>query len=438
MKKTVFYTMILGVLGLPTPSYAVDLTTFGGSDPEQSRIARYTNILGFGGETSGLAGSYISQGIYDYTVFKGGSQPWVGMCDGDTRTHCSNTYDPNQLIQTHYPGTTEDFFGYQFKKPASITEINYSQLVYLDGGTFVETPRVEVLVGGSVADGGTWQTTEVTWDTPYNILWDDEDKGSISDGVADYRDYTITPVEETGQVWGVRLINSTRAENEHGITSGDTDGYVSCTEFQISGDSSITESIDLSTNLALNQFPIWTVAVGNPGSLTDGVIDISSNKDTYGGSPSSEEFVGVMFLGSPQSNVAAIGSCATLWADGGALTPETLDVQYTMDGGATWMSVTGLDLGRYADDLGELRDWTTAYSWYNLQSHLFTFDPITEEIDGIRMIGESYNNPSAGDPNGFIAMLEMEVFASHTVPEPSMLLLLLGGIAMCGLIRRKK
>ena len=365
-----------------------------------------------------------------------------------------------------------------------------------------------MLVGGSVADGGTWQTTEVTWDTSYNVLWDDEDKGSYSDGVLDYRDYVITPVEETNQVWGVRLIGSAREENEYGIMSGDMNGYVSCTEFQISGNSSITDSIDLSTNLALNQIPIWTVATANPGRLTDGVIDISSNNDTYGGSPSSEEFAGVMFL-TPQSNVAAIGSCATVWADGGVLTPESLDVQYTTDNGNTWMSVTGLDLGRYADDVDDLRDWATAYGWYNLQSHLFTFDPITEEIDGIRMIGESYNNPSAGDPNGFIAMLELEVFASTggvppqipgdanhdrkvdgsdvtilagnwqygvsdgntatwnmgdfngdgkvdgsdvtilagnwqygvtaasaSIPEPSTLLLLLGGIAMLGLIRR--
>ena len=122
MKKTVFFTMILGVLGLLTPSYAVDLTTFGGSDPEQSRIARYTNILGLAGETSGLVApwgsvDYISQGIYDYTVFRGyaSGEPWVYMSDGDTRSKNSDTCDPYQFIQTHYPGTTEDFFGYQFK-----------------------------------------------------------------------------------------------------------------------------------------------------------------------------------------------------------------------------------------------------------------------------------------------------------------------------------
>jgi hypothetical protein len=159
---------------------AVDLTTFSNANVE----ARYTTSLGIDlGDTIGNGG----QGLYDYANNRGNGDPWWHMNDGD----------PFSNINTWGVTDAEDFVGYQFKLPASISEINFSNKVYVDGGTFLNTPRVEVLRNAPLKKGGYWETIPATWNTAYD--------GSFIDG---HRQYTITPNVPTGNVWGVRLIGA--------------------------------------------------------------------------------------------------------------------------------------------------------------------------------------------------------------------------------------
>ncbi|MBN2021766.1 MAG: PEP-CTERM sorting domain-containing protein [Pirellulales bacterium] len=377
-------------------AYGADLTTFSNANVE----ARYTTSLGTDyGDTIGNGG----QGLYDYASDRGNGWSWWTMNDGD----------PYSNVNTYGGATAEDFAGYQFKLPASITEINFSNRIYGDGGTFLATPRVEVLRGAPLKQGGVWEEIAVTWSAAYD--------NTFVDG---HRQYQITPSADTGNVWGVRLIGAPAPG-----PAGDSGGWIGVGEIQVSGNLPIASQIDLHNNLALGQTAIWShMQYNEPWCLNDGDFTIWSWETTWGGADANDYF-GVL-LDSPKDDVCAIGVTFKTFWDGGWFELGGMKVQYTTDGGTTWNDVTGLDMGRFPDDLDYLINVST---WEEAAPFLWTFDAV-DGVNGMRI----YGPPGGinGDVEHFVGALEMEIFAA--VPEPaSWTLLALGGLALLALRRRR-
>ncbi|MGD9125984.1 MAG: PEP-CTERM sorting domain-containing protein [Planctomycetia bacterium] len=436
MKNFVFaawFVMLLGLIcGTPAMATVFDITTYADST-EQGRVARYVGAVVPNGDTVGYEQHptmpevfYASQGLYDHASFAGFFAPWYNLCDGEL------TEDFFNVCSTFGGNTSEDFFGYMFKQPATVQEINFVNTAMADGGTFAGAPRVEVLVGGTLKSGGTWQTVSASWDTSYVI-----DYGLDGTGNED-RAYSLTVDTTPGAVWGVRVIGPALSQwvnsQNQTINCGDITGFLTITEAQVTADVTIVDWIDLSTNLALNQTPILAAAVGQGdiAVMTDGVYGTFVNTVGYDTTtlPNGEEYMGVMF-DTAQSNVAALGVCQKMYDCGGYLDPSTIRVEYTTDNGATWTPATGLDLGRYAEDYADLQ----LVPWSQYDTELFTFDTITTPIDGIRLIGVPHaNDIYAGDTNGFLATSELEVFAA--VPEPSTIALLFGAACFGLMLRR--
>lgn len=121
-------------------------------------------------------------------------------------------------------------------------------------------------------------------------------------------------------------------------------------------------------------------------------------------------------MDAPHDNVGAIGITFKTFWDGGWFELDSMKVQYTTDGGATWHDVTGLDMGRYPDDLDYL---INVAFWEEAVPYLWTFDEV-DGVNGIRI----YGAPGAIGPDyeHFVGALELEVFA--VIPEPATLALL--------------
>ncbi|MGD9125983.1 MAG: dockerin type I domain-containing protein [Planctomycetia bacterium] len=415
MKKNLvfaaFFAMLLGLIwGSTAMATVFDITTYA-ADTEQGRVARYVGAVVPNGDTVGYQQHptmpevfYDSQGLYDHASFAGFFAHWYNLCDGEL------TEDFYGVCSTFGGDTSEDFFGYMFKMPATVQEINFVNTAMADGGTFAAEPRVEVLVGGTLKSGGTWQTVSASWDTSYVI-----DYGLNGTGSED-RAYSLTVDTTPGAVWGVRMIGAAldhwyNSENQY-IESGDSTGFLTIPEMQVTGDVTITNQIDLTTNLALNQTPILAAPVGqgDAASMTDGDYGAFVNTVGYDTTtlPNGEEYMGVMF-DTAQTNVAAIGACQKMYDCGGYFIPATIRVEYTTDNGSNWVAATNLDLGRYAEDYADLQ----LVPWSQYDTELFTFDTITAAIDGIRLIGTPLaNDIYSGDTTGFVATNEFEVFAA--------------------------
>lgn len=389
-----FLALAIGMLvGAVTTVQAADLTTIGSVE------ARYTTSLGIDfGDTIGNGG----QGLYDYASHRGNGEPWWLMNNGDLYSN----------VNTYGGTTAEDFAGYMFKLPASVTEIKYSNRIYGDGGTFASTPRVEVLRNGPAAQGGVWEEVPATWETAYD--------NTFIDG---HRQYKITPAVPTGNVWGVRLIGAPQPG-----PAPDSGGWIGVGELQVSGDLPIAKTINLQNNLALGQTPLWSWnQFSRPQTLTDGSFTWDSYDTTWGAGGPRDEYIGVL-LDSPKNDVAAIGITFKTFGDGGWFKTDTMKVQYTTDGGTTWNNVTGLDMGRYPTDLGYL---ISTANWPEVIPYLWTFDVI-DGVNGMRIYGAP--GGAMTDVDGFIGAEEFEIFA--LVPEPCTLVLLgLGGLA---LVRRRR
>lgn len=389
------FILMVGLLVSVASVQGADLTTFSNANV----LARYTTSLGTGyGDTIGNGG----QGICDYASDRGNGEPWWQMNDGNIYSN----------VNTYGGGTTEDFAGYQFKLPATVTQIQYSNRIYGDGGTFASTPRVEVLRNGPVAQGGVWEEVPAAWSAPYD--------NTFIDG---HRQYTITPTTATGNVWGVRLIGAPQQG-----PAWDSGGWIGVGELQVSGELPIAAKINLNNNLALGQTAIWNWnQISRPQTLTDGDFTWDSYDTTWGAGGPGNDYIGVL-LNSAQNDVAAIGITFRTFGDGGWFNPDTMKVQYTTDGGATWNDVTGLDMGRYLADLPYL---IGTANWPESAPYLWTFDPI-DGVNGMRI----YGAPGGGmtDVDGFIGAEEFEIFAQ--VPEPCTLVLL--GLAGLTLVRRRR
>ncbi|MGD9127707.1 MAG: hypothetical protein PVH19_10040 [Planctomycetia bacterium] len=233
-----------------------------------------------------------------------------------------------------------------FKQPATIQEVTFINNALMDGGTFAAEPQVEVLVGGTIkSTAGSWQTVSASWNTPYVI-----DYGLDGTGRED-RTYTLTIDTSVGEVWGVRVIGTAldgwfNSENIY-KSSDDISGFLSVSEVTVMANVTITDQIDLTTNLALNQTPIFAATVGQgvAASMTDGIYGSYVNTVGYDTTtlPNGEEYLGVMF-DTAQSNVAAIGACQKIYDCGGYFIPNTMRVEYTTDAGVNWVAATNLDI----------------------------------------------------------------------------------------------
>lgn len=151
------------------------------------------------------------------------------------------------------------------------------------------------------------------------------------------------------------------------------------------------------------------------------------------------DYAGVTWAGT-QDDIAAVRIRLATFNDGGWFaTPDRNDpayngtryddisfyplIQYTTDGGTTWLSVTN-----QVDDYDALAATiSTGQGTAVLRdAATFTFDPVSG-INGIRIIGDGYDGLSGADDNGFLGIFEFEAYAA--VPEPaSLMLLAIGGV----------
>jgi hypothetical protein len=425
--------LLLAMAVAPVVAESIDLTTFGQST-EQGRVARYTGFIGsatnhtachLDGTPNGDPSdpnTYL--GGYDYTSYPGSLAThyngWWRMCDGVNDSTSEQPSGYNYFNDDRDP--VEQFVGYRFKRPASISEINWTNYILAGGGTFAAPPRVEVLAGGPMESGGVWTQISVTGLESYD---------SSFSGTRINRNYTITPVGgPTSEVWGVRLIGDSQ-----GGGGADTNGFIATGELQVLGASSMSRAADLTVNLALGQTPIWgavAFAPGAPGNICDG--NVLNQQGFFSATETGPDWVGVLFS-SAQSDVAAVGLTQRMATDGGYFKPASMQVQYLPAGDdpnveGNWVAVSGLDMARWGDMEPEVAAMAIATNRGYRHAELLTFDTIGSAIDGIRLYGDS---AGTWQGKGFVAVAELEVFA---VPEPSLLALLAGMTAV--LFTRRK
>jgi hypothetical protein len=108
----------------------------------------------------------------------------------------------------------------------------------------------------------------------------------------------------------------------------------------------------------------------------------------------------------------------------GALVPPTL--QYTTDGGVTWISDAAVTNDYVAQMTG-----ATANGGAPTNPATFTLTVPLTGIDGIRLIGPN------GGAAGFLGADEIQVFAG-TVPEPSTYAMMLGSLGLLWFVLRRK
>lgn len=372
-------------------------------------VARYLVNLGQGFGDTVVTGQPLPSGVIEFSSAGGNQSPWWRIND-------RVAHEASQMVT--FSGSNPDFFGYNFKLPATVTKVSWWNRTYLDGGTFAATPDLQYLD----APGGAWITiTDVTWSDPYIVEY-------YHGGM---RPYTITLNTPVQHAWGIRLIGnaSETPMPNAGIIQGSTPqasygnppvdddgaeisgaGFVGVSELTVYGHAELG-TLDLSNNLALNAQPIannWQgVTAPEIARVTDGLLDAANT--TFGTvSPTGEDYIGVTWPAA-KDNVAAVGMVFAGFRDGGFFGASCSEltaprVEYTTDG-TTWVPATGLDVGRYPMDFQGLR----RLQWGPDAAYLFRFDPV-DGITGIRIIG----NPSGfigGEGDGFVGVLEFEVFA---------------------------
>jgi hypothetical protein len=349
-----------------------DLTTI------TSPGARYFVNLG---KSWGDTVPVVPGGIYELASGPGNASPWWRINDGTATGH-ANTFGE----------TGDESIGYRFKTQAIIHSIVFTDYVDADGGTFTAAPAVAVLVGGA------WYKVVASWSPAYDSTFD-----------VGMHQYTITPSAPLANIDGVMLANSATPG------TGDGDGYIGVTELKLIGRMLLPRPVDLTVDL--------TGAAGTTAFSTHSQYDLSSLIDddltTYDTTVlAGQDLVnhgrydqmGVMFA-TPQSHVTAFGIVLKFFSDGGWLDEDhdPFTIEYTTNNGASWIPVTGLDKGTYADDYAGLE-----LSTYPLETgFLFTFDPISIPIDGIRIWGDGGGTAdpySFPDSEGFLAATEIEVF----------------------------
>lgn len=377
----VYYDDLSLTPGTPAPVRTDDLTTYPG------REARYLVSMGRDYGDTSVTGTGMPSGLYEIVSAGGNQNPWWRLNEGNPRW--------SSVMVTFY-GASPDYFGYEFKLPATVKQITWWNACFIDGGTFADTPEVQYLD----AVKGTWKTiTDVTWDEPYSNVY-----GVAGHSWGTHR-YVITLNNPPKAIWGIRLFGATQPgvdDSGDGVT-----GFLGTTEMTLYGDLEVAP-LDLSNNLALGAATIASDSqYANWAALTNGATELGNYDTTWSAANSAiphEDFIGVTWP-TPQNNVAAMGVVFNGFVDGGYFDPcKGFRIEYTTDG-ANWTPVTGLDLGRYTDDWITLREC----SWGPDVAFLFRFDAVSG-ITGLRIIGRP--DGYSADADGFIGACELEVFAN--------------------------
>ena len=372
------------------PLVGGDLTTI--STPS----ARYLINLGRpDGATrpSSIAGP---AGVHEFSSAPGNGDGWFALNDGVPSS--INTFG----------GTSPDYFGWNFKSPATVRGLRFDNRVAGSAGMFQSAPNVQVF------DGSTWQNLGVSWSPAY-----DPSPGT------EVRSYTVTFASPAVGVRGVRLI---------GDASGtvDGDGYIGISELVAVGEPGFPQTIDFSVDLAEQVGVEPFLTRGFTADAPDSMLDNDLGTAATSTGPGTERIAGVHWS-SPQDSVTALGVVfrflpASLggWFDESV---RPLVVEWTADGGATWQEVQNLSKSSYSADVSALAALVVSQSSPLHAGYLFTFDPI-DGIDGLRIRGDG-----AG---GVISIAELEVFAGSAkalpAPGPRLAVAVRSGMTQSGYV----
>lgn len=221
---------------------------------------------------------------------------------------------------------------------------------------------------------------------------------------------------------------------------------------------SASAGVDFSNNLALGGTALLGSAAADDGTFgtfyeqdtnsAGNVIDgdtgdaFATRATTFNGGASNPtfafdyDFVGVSFAAS-QDQVAAVKFWNIFFPDGGWFTHSTFTdgddtgspgpkIQYSLDGGTTWIDVTG-----QVDDYAATINAANLPAFTSIET-TFTFDAV-DGVTDIRILGDGGRRFDPPDQNGFVGASEFEVFA---VPTPgSAAVLALAGLV--GIRRRR-
>ncbi len=405
--------IILAVAFCATTLFATDLTTYN-SSTDTGRIPRYLTTIGAEIEAWSFGTTIYNdwsanKGFVDFTSYTGngpgpdsGNRCWLQINDGVTNANQCCTFN----------GDNPDYFGYIFKRPATVTNIVFWNWIYVDGGTFSNAPNVQILNTRT----GAWQDISSSCSPTY-------DTSLVPSSVS--RKYVITPSIAQQNICGIRLIGGAQP-----ASSGDPEGFVGVSELQLNGyiESALWKNVILTNNLALAANGATAIMgpgatqTGNPGNINDGILN--TREQTW--NSNLDDYVGVIWSNKTINGISAVGLTFRTWGEGGWFTTNggtDLEVQYSTDKGANWTDYSSVDFGGYLAD----------YSLYPLDQcfgYLFTFGNVGE-INAIRVYGDP---GGTADQNGFVSLYEFETF--QAIPEPFSLIVLTG-VALL-VLRRKQ
>lgn len=374
---------VLAAAVLATAAVANDISTV------TTDSGRYLSVLGKPDGATTVPGDTGPTGIHDITSNGGNGERGFTLTDG-------NIAPPNGFVTWGAGQPAGDHYqGLKFKRPATITGLNWHNFTYGDGGTFAAAPTVEVYDRGS----DSWTAVGTTWDVPYD--------SSFGLGIPEYNITLNTPVVADG----VRLIGAA-------APSPGPHAFIGTAQLGVQG--AVDWGVDLSVDLTdlPNTTPIMNhFQFGEQHWLIDN--DLTTYQTTVFAEDNSQDpndYAGVLFEQS-QSDVAGFGIVFKYFGDGGCF--DSFEIQTYDAATDTWTAVTGLDTSTYYDDKTYLTDVATDFVE---AGYLFTFDEV-DSIDGIRIYGDGWG--TAWD--GFIGASEIEVFQ---VPEPTALALLAAGLLL--------
>lgn len=184
---------------------------------------------------------------------------------------------------------------------------------------------------------------------------------------------------------------------------------------------------------------------GGAGNLNDGIVNGGGGDDTF--PVGTNTYVGAEFTLAPLTQVNSVVLYGRNFGDGGwfgtsgvgplgpgsTLTAANLvapTLQYTINGGATWVN-DPLQTNDY------VAQFTGSYAGGGAPTNPATFTltaPLTG-IDGVRLIGTG-GGYAGFAPGGFLGADEIQVFAGTETPEPSTYAMIgLGLLALMGIRR---
>lgn len=184
---------------------------------------------------------------------------------------------------------------------------------------------------------------------------------------------------------------------------------------------------------------------GGSGSMNDGQTTSGGTDDTFGQPKDYYGFIGASFTLAPTQQINSVVFYGANFVDGGwfgdtghaaddgapndgsnTLSASALIapmLQYTTDGGVTWITDTSVTNDYVAQFTG-----ASAGGGAPTNPATFTLTAPLTGVNGIRLIGEDGGWASGG--GGFLGGHEIEVFAGAAVPEPSTWAMFFAGVAL--------